>query len=47
MQQQCFEMKEKMRKSRRNNMKEKDDMEEDNDAWLEEQPGAGWQDFLK
>ena len=22
-------------------------MEEDKDAWLEEQPGAGWQEFLQ
>ena len=28
-------------------MEEKDDMEEDNDAWVEEQPGAGWQEFLQ
>ena len=22
-------------------------MEEDNDAWVEEQPGEGWQEFLQ
>jgi len=44
---QLAEMKEEMKKLRRNNVEEKDDMEEDNDAWVEEQPGAGWQEFLQ
>ena len=47
LQQQCFEMKEEIETLRGNNMEEKDDMEEDNDAWVEEQPGAGWQEFLQ
>ena len=47
LQQQCFEMKDEIIKLRRKNMEEKDDMEEDNDAWMEEQPGSEWQELLK
>ena len=47
LQQQCFKKKEEINKLRGKDMEEKDDMEEDNDAWVEEQPGAGWQEFLK
>ena len=32
---------------RRRKEEDADEMEEDKDVWVEEQPGAGWQEFLQ
>ena len=32
---------------RRRNEEVNDEMEEDEDVWVEEKPGAGWQEFLQ
>ena len=47
LQKQIGEMKEEMKNLRRRNEEENDEMEEDEDVWVEEQSGAGWQEFLQ
>ena len=47
LQKQIAEMKEEMKNLRRRNQEDEDEMEEDKDVWVEEQPGAGWQEFLQ
>ena len=47
LQKQIAEMKEEMKILRRRNEEDEDEMEEDKDVWVEEQPGAGWQEFLQ
>ena len=46
LQKQITEMKEEMKNLRRRNEEENDEMEEDEDVWVEEQPGEVWQEFL-
>ena len=45
--QQKQSMKDEMKNLRRRNEKVNDSMEEDEDVWVEEQSGAGWQEFLQ
>ena len=45
LQQQLFDIKKEMEKLKMKRDEVDEDMEEDNDAWVEEQPGAGWQEF--
>ena len=40
-------MKEEMKRLRRKNEEDENEMEEDKDVWVEEHPGAGWQKFLQ
>jgi hypothetical protein len=47
LQKQIGEMKEEMKNLRRRNEEVNDEMEEDEDVWVEEQSGAGWQEFLQ
>ena len=47
LQQQLLDIKKEMEKLKGKRDEEDEDMEEDNDAWVEEQPGAGWQEFLQ
>ena len=47
LQKQIAEMKEEMKNLRSRNKEANDEMEEDVDVWVEEQPGAGLQEFLQ
>ena len=47
LQQQLFDIKKEMEKLKGKRDEEDEDMEEDNNAWVEEQPVAGWQEFLQ
>ena len=47
LQQQLLDIKKEMEKLKGKRDEEDEDTEEDNDAWVEEQPGAGWQEFLQ